>query len=151
MKKINFQIQNGKIIWFWSLKNLKDWFYTISEKKNIRSLASNRLYWGYIIKFIVLAYKDAGHIYTKDYIHERFKKAFLPKERVYSDFSKKYVLTAGSTTNLWTKQFSDFIENIKVICEFWELWKIKGLEYIEGFVIPDISEEELLEWIDKVC
>ena len=149
-EKINFQIEKWKIIWFWSIKNLKDWFYKITEIKKVRSLDQNRLYWGYIIKFIVLQYKDAWIIYTKDYIHKRFKKAFLPKERIKSDFSKKYILKSWSTTNLTIKQFTDFINNIKIICEFWELGKIKWLDYIEGFVIPDINEDELLEWIDKI-
>lgn len=148
MNKWVFEINKGKILGFFP--KLNDWRYKIVEIKKIRSLASNRLYWWYIIKFIILKYKEVWIIYTKDYVHDKFKKAFLQKERVYSDFSKKYILKSWSTTNLTTKQFTDFINNIKIICEFWELWKIKWLDYLDKFIIPDIDEEELLNWIDKI-
>lgn len=148
MDNFYFEVQNWKILWFFPKMN--DWKYKITEIKRIRSLDQNRLYWGYIIKLIVLKYKEVWTIYTKDFIHKLFKKSFLPKERIYSDYSKKYVLKSWSTTNLTIEQFTEFIGNIKVICEFWELWKIKWLDYLEWFVIPDISEDELLEWIDKI-
>lgn len=143
-----FEVFKGKILGFFP--KLKDWKYKIVEVKQIRSPEQNRLYWWYIIKFIVLKYQYAWIIHTKDFIHECFKKAFLPRERVYSDFSKKYILQSWSTTTLNKKQFTDFINNIKIICEFGKLGEIKGLEDLEAFVIPDISEEELLMWIDKI-
>lgn len=148
MKKYTFEIKNQKILWFFP--QLMDWLYEIRERKRIRSLEQNRLYWGYIIKFIVLQYKDAWYIHTKDYIHEKFKKCFLKKERNYSDFSKRYILKSWSTTNLNIKQFTEFINNIKIICEFSKLWEIKWLEALGSFIIPDINEEELLNWIDKI-
>jgi len=143
-----FEVFKGKILWFFP--KLNDWKYKIVEVKKIRSPEQNRLYWWYILKFIVLEYQKVGTIHTKDFIHESFKKAFLPRERVYSHFSKKYILQSWSTTTLNKKQFTDFIENIKLICEFGKLWEIKGLEELEAFVIPNISEEELLERIDKI-
>lgn len=148
MKKYTFEIKNQKILWFFP--QLVDWLYEIRERKQIRSLEQNRLYWWYIIKFIVLQYKEAWHIHTKDYIHDLFKKCFLKKEREYSDFSKRYILKSWSTTNLNKKQFTEFINNIKIICEFGKLWEIKWLESLEPFIIPDINEEELLTWIDKI-
>ena len=149
MKKRYFEINNGKILWFFP--KLDNWKYKIVEIKQIRSLDQNRLYWGYIIKYITLMYKEAWYIHTKEYIHKLFKKSFLYRERVYSDFSKKYIFKYWSTTNLTTKQFTDFINNIKIICEFGKLWEIKWLEQLEPFIIPDIDEEELLNWIDKIC
>jgi len=148
MKKYYFEVKNGKILGFFP--KLKDWQYEIRERKRIRSLEQNRLYWGYIIKFIVLKYEEVWEIYTKDYIHDKLKKALLWKERVYSDFSKKYILKSKSTTNLNTKQFKEYIDRIKILCEFWKLDQIPWLSKLEPFVIPDITEEELLEWIDKV-
>ena len=129
---------------------MQDWKYKIVKIKKIRSPEQNRLYWGYIIKYITLQYKEAGYIHTKDYIHECFKKAFLPRNRVYSDFTKKYIMCSWSTTELTTKQFTEYIENIKILCEFGKLWEVRWLEYIEWFVIEDIWEKELLEWIDKI-
>lgn len=147
MKKL-FEVRNGKVLWFFP--KLEDWLYEIRERKQIRSPEQNRLYWGYIIKYIVLQYNEAWYIYTKDHIHEIFKICFLPRHRIYSWFSKKYILLAWSTTNLNTKQFSDFIKNIKIICEFWKLWKMKWLEPLEPFIIPDIDENQLMDWIDKI-
>ena len=143
-----FEVLQGKILGFFP--KLQDWKYKIVKIKKIRSPEQNRLYWGYIIKYITLQYKEAGYIHTKDYIHECFKKAFLPRNRVYSDFTKKYIMCSWSTTELTTKQFTEYIENIKVLCEFGKLWEVRWLEYIEWFVIEDIWEKELLEWIDKI-
>lgn len=148
MNKWYFEINKWKILWFFP--KLNDWKYKITEVKRIRSPEQNRLYWWYIIKFIVIQYNEVWYLHTKDYIHECFKKAFLPKQRVYSDFSKKYVIKAWSTTDLNTKQFSEFIWKIKIFSEHWVLWEIKWLEPLDWFVIPDISEEELLDWIDKI-
>lgn len=143
-----FEVLQGKILGFFP--KLQDWKYKIVKIKKIRSPEQNRLYWGYIIKYITLQYKEAGYIHTKDYIHECFKKAFLPRNRVYSDFTKKYIMCSWSTTELTTKQFTEYIENIKILCEFGKLWEVRWLEYIEWFVIEDIWEKELLEWIDKI-
>lgn len=148
MNKWYFEIVKGKILGFFP--KLLDWKYKIVEVLRIRSPEQNRLYWGYIIKLIVLMYKEAWIIHTKDYIHEKFKRAFLPRIRVKSDFSKKYIWIAWSTTVLNTKQFTDFINNIKILCEFGKLWEIPWLENLEWFIIKDISEEELLNWIDKI-
>ena len=138
MKKYYFEIKNWKILWFFP--TLEDWKYKITEVKRVRSLDQNRLYWGYIIKYIVLKYKEVWILHTKDYIHDKLKRTFLKKERVYSHFSKKFVLQVWTTTNLNTKKFSEFIEKIKIFCEHWVLWEIKGLEDLEPFVIPDIDE-----------
>ena len=148
MKKYYFEIKNGKILGFFP--TLQDWKYKITEVKKIRSPEQNRLYWGYIIKFIVLQYKEVWILHTKDFIHDKFKKAFLDRERVYSDFSKKYIFRSWSTTTLTIKKFTEFIEKIKIFCEHWVLWEIKWLESLDPFVIPDINEEELLDWIDKI-
>lgn len=148
MKIWYFEITKGKILWFFP--TLTDWKYKIVEMKRIRSLEQNRLYWWYIIKYIVLMYKEIWIIHTKDFVHEKFKMAFLHRDRIYSDFSKKYILKYWSTTTLKIKQFTEFINHIKIICEFWKLWEIRGLEWLEPFIIPDINEEELLNWIDKI-
>ncbi|PZM86411.1 hypothetical protein DLH72_01015 [Candidatus Gracilibacteria bacterium] len=143
---IFFEKINGKIKNF-SNQKLPDGRYKITEVKNFRSLEQNKLYWA-ILNFISENYKEKGFIYTTDFLHEKFKKAFLPRKRIYSDFSKKYVLCLSSTTELNTKQFKNYIENIKIICEFGKLGQIKGLEDIEGFVI-DEKDEKFLAWADE--
>ena len=148
MKKYYFEIKNEKILGFFP--TLEDWKYKITEVKRVRSLDQNRLYWGYIVKYIVLKYKEIWILHTKDFIHNKFKKTFIKRDRIYSDYSKKYILKTGTTTNLNTKQFTEFIDKIKIFCEHWVLWEIKGLENLEPFIIPDINEDELLDWIDKI-
>jgi len=147
--KLQFEIIDWKILWFGSMRDLKDWLYEIKERKKIRSLDQNKLYWGYILKYIVQEYKDCWYIYTTNYIHKKFKKAFTPRIKVKSDFSKKYIWQSWSTANLTTKQFSEYIQAIKVIMEFWEMDKLE-LEKISWFIIPDVDEKELLNWIDKI-
>ena len=137
------------MIWYWSMKDLPDGKYKITEVKQIRSLRSNRYYWGYILKYIVLEYKEYWYIHTTNELHKIFKKTFTPRIKEKSDFSKKYVWKIWSTQVLKQKQFSDYIQAIEVIMEFWEMEKL-GLEKITGFVIPNIDEEELLEWVDKI-
>jgi len=149
MDPINFEVINWKMTWYWSLKDLPDGKYKITKVNNIRSLRSNRYYWGYILKYIVLEYKEYWYIYTTSYLHKIFKKTFTPRVKEKSDFSKKYVWKMWSTRALKQNQFSDYIQAIEVIMEHWEMAKL-GLEKISWFVIPDIDEEELLNWMDKI-
>lgn len=146
METIFFEKVNGKIKNF-SNQILPDGKYKISQVKNNRTLEQNKLYWA-ILSYISEVYKNNWFFYTTDFLHEKFKKAFLPKKRIYSDFSKKYVFCLTSTTELNTKQFKNYIENIKIICEFGDLWQIKWLGKIEWFLI-DEKEEKFLAWIDK--
>ena len=145
MKEIYyFEKKDGKF--FWSFPKLPDWLYKITEAKKNRSLDQNRLYWGYILKFIVQQYKDFWYIHTTEQLHTIFKRAFIPKKREYSDFNKrKFVQKLWSTADLNTKQFSDYIKMIQSIFEFWHMDKL-GLEKIDNFIIPDINEDELLYW-----
>lgn len=140
-KKWFFRKENWKIIS--SFPKLPDGNFKITPVKNTRSLNQNKLYWGYILKIIILQYKDFWYIYTVDNLHEIFKKVFIPKKRIKSDFSRKFVYLSGSTSDLNTKQFSDYIERIKAIFEFWEMEKL-WLEKIDSFVIPDIDNDDLL-------
>ena len=149
-KKLYFEVKWWKIIPLFSKKDLVDWKYYMKQVENIRSLKSNRFYWWYFLKFIIMSYKDFWYIHTKDELHEIFKKAFAPRDRVYSHFSRKYVQLVWSTTNMTNKQFSEFMNCIWVIFEFGEMKKL-WLEKIDSFVIPDINEEELLEREKYIC
>ena len=139
-----FEKKEGGI--YWSFPKLPDWLYKITEAKKTRTLKSNSYYWWYILTFIIQQYKDFWYIHTKDELHYIFKKAFLPRKREYSDFNKKkFIQKIWSTADLNTKQFSDYIEMIKSIFEFWYMEKL-NLEIIDNFIIPDINEDELLYW-----
>ena len=143
-EKLYLEVKDWKIFPLFPKNKLIDGKYSLSILKSLRSGQQNKMYWGYILKFIILQYRDFWYIYTKDELHDIFWKAFLPKIRVKSDFSKNYVMQVESTTNLTTKQFSDYIERIKAIFEFWYMEKLK-MEKIDPFVIPEIkNEDELL-------
>jgi len=148
MKEIwYFKKENGKITWYFP--QLHDWEYKIEKSKKTRSLKSNSYYWWFVLSYIIETYKDYWYIHTKDELHEIFKTAFIPKKRVYWDFSKKYVMRKWSTTELNTKQFTDYIKMIESIFEFWHMEKL-WLEKIEKFVVPDISQDELLYRESKI-
>ena len=115
MKTIFFEKINWKIKNF-SNQKLPDWRYKIIEVKNNRTLEQNKLYYSW------------------------FFASFLPKKKIKSDFSNKYVFALTSTTELNTKQFTNYIENIKIICEFGKLNQIKELEKIEWFLINEKDE-----------
>ena len=150
MKKEVFYFEKREWKIIWHFPPLGDGFYKIEPVSKTRSYSQNRLYWGYILTFIVQTYKDYWYIHTKTEIHEIFKKALIPRKRVKSDFSKKFLYILWSTTELNTKQFSQFIEMIKALFEFWEMEKL-WLEKIESFVIPDIDNDELLYWESIIC
>lgn len=141
MKQYFFTKKDWKIIS--KFPPLPDWNYKILEVKKTRSLNQNRFYFWYILKFIILQYREFWYIYTVDNLHEKFKKAFIPKKRIKSDFSKKCIYVMWSTWDLNSKQFSDFIERIKSIFEFGEMEQL-WMEKIDRFVIPDLNEDELL-------
>jgi hypothetical protein len=143
MEKLFFEIKDWKVHSYFSFSKLKDWKYSMQEVKKIRSIKSNRYYWWYFLKYILLQYKDCWYIYTKDNLHEIFKKAFAPRKREYSDFSKKHIQKIWSTADMTDKQFSDYIKLIWVMFEFWEMEKL-WLEQIPSFVVPEINEDELI-------
>lgn len=143
LKIYYFEKKDWKI--YWTFPKLPDWVYKITEAKKTRWIQANRYYWGYVLKFIVLQYKEFWYIHTVDSLHEIFKKAFVPRKRVKSDFSKNYIYIMWSTADLNTRQFKDYMDMIKAIFEFGEMEKL-WLEKIDSFIIPDINNDELLYW-----
>lgn len=104
-----FKKENWKIVWFFP--KLSDWNYEIIEVNNKRTIKQNSLYWSYFLKQLVLFHNELWEVKTLKWMHEEFKKKYL-KVRVKSDFSKKYIRKVGSTTDLKTKQFKQYMEKI---------------------------------------
>jgi len=133
-KRWYFKKEKGKIIWFFP--KLEDWEYKITVAKHNRSLAQNRLYWGYFLKQICLYYKEIWIKISIDDLHFEFKKR-LPRKRIYSDFtSKKYIVISWSTSDLTTSQFTSYIESINE-----EL-----MDRYQWSVELDITEDDLIYW-----
>lgn len=85
----------------------------IRKKKRYRSNPQNRFYWGVVIPSIKYAMESKGFIVTKDQIHELLKFKFL-KGEIISVATGEVIPTLGSTTNLSTSDFMDYITQIQV-------------------------------------
>ena len=124
-------IKDWKRVW----KNpLKDWVYKLKAKN--RSLEINSFYW-LLLWYIVKEYANYWYIHTINELHELFKKWLLPRIRVYSENKKNYVYQRQTTANLNNKAFSEYLNNIKLIVEHWELHKFPKLEQIDWFTLPE--------------
>jgi len=77
-----------------------------------RSSQANRYYWVAVIEPIRRALMEAGMEYASaDVVHEYFKRKFLPV-RCTEVLGEPFTLT-GSTTELDSTEFFDYIESIK--------------------------------------
>lgn len=76
----------------------------IEKAKKFRSHEQNKLYW----RILTIIAHETGH--TTDELHEAFKLMFLPRESV--KLGKKTIEIAGSTTDLSTAEFNEYIARI---------------------------------------
>lgn len=125
----------------WKLKGnfqeLKDGTYVATQPKSIRSVQQNRMYWGWFLKHLVLFHEEKWEVYTLEQLHDAFKKTLL-KKRIYNQVwnKRKWVTEVGSTSNLNTKQFKDYMEKIN-----------KMYMDAHGWQVPECpNEDELLYW-----
>lgn len=109
---MNFKIRNeternAVIAYLQALDILKVKFtITISKIRDKRSLDQNRLYW----LWIACICQETGN--DKDDVHEYFKGYFLgySEKNLFGGTVRHTV----STTSLDTKQFTDYLEKIKI-------------------------------------
>lgn len=78
----------------------------ITTKRTIRTVSQNALYW----LWLTCIEQETGN--EKDYLHEFFKQKYLGREIVMVFNTEVYPLK--STTGLNTKQFTNYLERIKV-------------------------------------
>lgn len=84
---------------------------TVTEFKNNRSLAQNRLLFGHVYPPIIEQMSEATGAYvTKDQMHEFFKGMFSP--RICTKVLGEEVYTVKSTTKFTKAEFSEYIEKI---------------------------------------
>lgn len=82
--------------------NGKRVYLVVDEEKPQRSTNQNSYYWGIVLKML------ADYLgYTVDEIHELMKYKFLPKREVYGQE------VVGSTQNLKTNEFEDYLSRIR--------------------------------------
>ena len=78
----------------------------ITTKRTIRTVSQNALYW----LWLTCIEKETGN--EKEYLHEYFKQEYLGRETKEVFNTEVYPLR--STTGLNTKQFTNYLERIKV-------------------------------------
>ena len=83
---------------------------TIGSPK--RSNKANSFYWAAVITPIWAAGLEAGMTHDSDFWHEHFKKRYL-KKRTVEVYGKPVVLD-GSTAELDSTTFSDYIQSIRM-------------------------------------
>lgn len=106
---MRFVIQDNKsreaiLTYIQKLNEKKRYEVLISLKKEKRTIPQNRLYWLYLSCISDETGMD------KDDLHVHFKRKFLQKEEIV--IGNEVVMSTYSTTELTTKQFTDYINQI---------------------------------------
>ena len=108
-------IEKGKLtlrnrqIFSEELKGLSgDVTVTVVEGRGKRSDGQNRFYWGCVCKLI----SDTTG-YTPEEVHEFLKEKFLSKKEHIIIGSEEHDVEMATTTKLSTKEFEEYIENIR--------------------------------------
>ena len=98
-------ILGNAIAFISKLDFFKPWLIDIKPYKKNRSTAQNRLYW----KWLEIISAETG--YTRDELHELFKRVYLGSEDKI--ILGKQINIAKSTTGLSTTDFTNFLISIE--------------------------------------
>ena len=141
MKDLKYfgKVDDGKLTIFQrndmvsGLQNLGSGFVEIIIRlAGKRSSPQNRYYWGAMLPIVKEGLKGVGIEMSKEQSHELLKYKFLKREFVTSDGD--ILQSIGSTTELSTKEFNEYIESIQI-------W---SAEYL-NVNIPDPNEQTEIE------
>ena len=141
MKDLKYfgKVDDGKLTIFQrndmvsGLQNLGSGFVEIIIRlAGKRSSPQNRYYWGAMLPIVKEGLKGVGIEMSKEQTHELLKYKFLKREFVTSDGDILQII--GSTTELSTKEFNEYIESIQI-------W---SAEYL-NVNIPDPNEQTEIE------
>lgn len=113
---------NEVVLFLQKLDLTKSFKVKITQKREVRTLDQNRLYWLYMNCIA----DETG--YTPNEIHDYLRGLFLPKEarNVFNDIQ----INLTSTTTLDTKQMTDYINRIIV-------WAVSELQ----ITLPDPKDK----------
>lgn len=133
------KVDNGRLTIFSrndmvsGLQNLGSGFVEIIIRlAGKRSTPQNRYYWGAMLPIVKEGLKGVGIDMSKEQTHEMLKYRFLKREFITSDGDILQII--GSTTELSTKEFNEYIESIQI-------W---SAEYL-NVNIPDPNEQTEIE------
>ena len=141
MKDLKYfgKVDDGKLTIFQrndmvsGLQNLGSGFVEIIIRlAGKRSSPQNRYYWGAMLPIVKEGLKGVGIEMSKEQTHEMLKYKFLKREFITSDGD--ILQNIGSTTELSTKEFNEYIESIQI-------W---SAEYL-NVNIPDPNEQTEIE------
>lgn len=141
MKDLKYfgKVDDGKLTIFQrndmvsGLQNLGSGFVEIIIRlAGKRSSPQNRYYWGAMLPIVKDGLKELGIDMSKEQTHEMLKYRFLKREFITSDGD--ILQSIGSTTELSTKEFNEYIESIQI-------W---SAEYL-NVNIPDPNEQTEIE------
>lgn len=107
------QITNKKVIRK-AFEALKDGRYQLTiENGNHRSGQQNRYYFGCVLPLVKDGLIDVGYreINTNEATHDLMKYMFL-KKRIVNEETGEVIETIGSTTDLTTIEFNEYIDRI---------------------------------------
>jgi len=107
----------------------KDLVISVEKKTRKRSLNQNNFYWGVVVPLVREGLFDVGYRFTIEETHDHLKREFLKKEKVNYQ-TGEILQTTGSTQELTTSEFMDFIAEI-------QQWSV---EYLNT-EIPDPGEQ----------
>ncbi len=96
------------------------WELEITVKRQLatRSTQANRYWWGVVLHLISEHTGD-----TPDDLHDYFKRRFLPKRLALAEGVTDDGVVGGSTRKLTTKEFGEFIDQVKQFAsEFLDLY-----------------------------
>jgi hypothetical protein len=83
----------------------KAWEVTLRVWRKPRTINQNRLYW----MWLTLLSDETGN--DRDDLHDYFRRKYLPWSQ--KDVMGETMFLVSSTTKLDTKQFTDYLENIR--------------------------------------
>jgi hypothetical protein len=141
MKDLKYfgKVDDGKLTIFQrndmvsGLQNLGSGFVEIIIRlAGKRSNQQSRYYWGAVIPIVQEGLKGVGIEMSKEQTHEMLKYRFLKREFITSDGD--ILQSIGSTAELSTKEFNEYIESIQI-------W---SAEYL-NVNIPDPNEQTEIE------
>jgi hypothetical protein len=93
----------------------------IRPYKSKRSLDQNALHWKRMDIIRLHIADSTGQVFSAEDVHEFFKKKFLPVRLI--EIGGESVKVRRTTTQLNTKEFSEFMDNIDRYCiEHLQLW-----------------------------
>lgn len=86
----------------------------IKKKKKTRSNNQNRYYFGVVIESVRKGLFDIGYsFFSNEQVHEFLKLTFL-KKNIVNEETGEVITTLGSTAEMSTEEFMNYITEIKV-------------------------------------